>query len=269
MLYEGVQGVTVPKIGFGTWRIGGASRPDRDHDRDALVALRSALEMGYRHFDTAEYYADGHCEELLGQAIRDTHLDRSTLLITSKVSPENLATQGVSKACRRTLDRLGMDYLDLYLIHWPNPGVPLQETFVGLNGLVSRGLVRSLGVSNFDLQLLQQAVALSDSPILTNQVPLSLADRGYARNGVLKYCQEKGILITAYSPIKHAGSCAEGAIRDLASTKGVSTAQIAIAWLCSQKRVITIPMSLDPAHQLENLRAGDLVLTDAEIILLA
>ena len=268
MLYEEVQGVSIPKIGFGTWRIGGDSRPDHNRDRIALRAFHSALELGYRHFDTAEYYAHGHCEELLGQAIRDTRLDRSTLLITSKVSPENLTAQGVSEACQRSLARLGMDYLDLYLIHWPNPSVPLQDTFLGLNALVSKGVVRYLGVSNFDLQLLRQAVALSDSPILTNQVPLSLTERRYVKNGVLQYCQDKGILITAYSPIKHPGLRSDGALSSLASTKGVSAAQISLAWLCSHKGVVTIPMSLNPAHQLENLLAADLVLTDSELDLL-
>jgi diketogulonate reductase-like aldo/keto reductase len=139
MRYEELQGVKIPKVGFGTWSIGGGGRADPRQDGSSLAALRSALELGYQHFDTAEAYANGHTEELLGRAIRDAQVDRSSLFLTSKVRAENLSSQGVIKACARSLRRLGTGYLDLYLIHWPNPGVPLEETLASLNALVESG----------------------------------------------------------------------------------------------------------------------------------
>ncbi len=121
------------------------------------------------------------CEELLGQAIRAAGLPRETLFITTKVSPEHLAYEDVLRSCENSLRRLGMEYIDLYLIHWPRAGMKLEETFRALNQLVRQGKLRYLGVSNFDLKQLKRAAALSETPLLTNQVPYSIPDRTYAR----------------------------------------------------------------------------------------
>ena len=266
MRYETIQGLSIPKIGFGTWRIGGDSRADPTRDARSLAALCSALELGYTHFDTAEAYAAGHAEELLGQAIRLSGLKRDALLITSKVSSEHLGYAGVLQSCENSLLRLGMDYLDLYLIHWPGRGMHLAETFHALNKLVKDGKVRRLGVSNFDRKLLEEAVALSETPLLTNQVSYSLPDRTCVENGVLAYCQENDILLTAYSPIKRRFINDNKPLQELASRRGVTPQQIALAWLVQQPRVITIPMSFDLGHQAQNLVAADLVLTGAEMI---
>ncbi len=265
MNYETIGAVTLPKIGFGTWKIGGESSPNRSRDAHSLAALRSALELGYTHFDTAEMYAGGHAEELLGQAIRESTIKREALFITSKVMPSNLKYEQVLRACEGSLRRLGLEYLDLYLIHWPGAGMRLDDTFRALNKLVSNGRVRHLGVSNFDLKLLKQSMALSETPLLTNQAPYSLSDRSYARNGMLEYCQQNDIVMTAYSPVD------EGNLRITASLKAIARArqatpyQIALAWLVTQPRVITIPMSANPKHQVENLAAADIVLSRAEM----
>ena len=169
---------------------------------------------------------------------------------------------------RGSLRRLGTDYLDLYLIHWPNGSVPLAETFKALNALVRSGKVRHLGVSNFNLKLLQEAQAQSEVPLFTNQVPLSVAERGYVSNGVLAYCQTNGILLTAYSPFEQNALRIGRGLASVASARGVSPYQIAIAWLASQPRVITIPMSANPLHQKENLRSADIVLSGTEIDLI-
>ena len=156
MRFETIRGLTLPKIGFGTWTIGGDTYPDPTIDSASMAALHSALEIGYTHFDTAEYYASGHAEELLGRAVRETKTKRENVFITSKVSPEHLDYDNVIKSCENSLRRLGMETIDLYLIHWPRMGMKLEEAFRALNKLVRDGKVIHLGVSNFKLKLLKQ-----------------------------------------------------------------------------------------------------------------
>lgn len=265
MKYESIDGLQVPKVGFGTWSIGGRSGPDRSTDTRSLAALRSALSLGYRHFDTAEMYAAGHSEELLGRAIRDVGVPRDQLFLTSKVSAEHLRYGDVLKACRRSLRRLGVDYLDLYLIHWPNSQIPLSETFRALNELVRDHRVLHIGVSNFDLKLLGQARQVSSTPILADQVPFSLRDRSYSQNRVLEFCQQNDILLTAYTPFEEGGLRINAHLASIAMAHAATPHQIALAWLIGQPRVITIPMSHDPGHQRENLAAADIELSIAEM----
>ena len=265
MRYENIRDLSIPKIGFGTWRIGGAGSPDPGQDARSLAALRSALDLGYTHFDTAESYAAGHAEELLGQAIRSSSLARPGLFITSKVSPEHLGYADVLRSCGGSLRRLAMEYLDLYLVHWPGRGIPLAETFRALNQLVAEGRVRRLGVSNFNLKLLKEAVALSETPLLTDQVSYSLPDRTSVENGVLAYSQANQILLTAYTPLNRRFISGNAPLRELAKQRGCTPQQIALAWLTRQPRVITIPISFDPQHQADNLAATDIVLTEAEL----
>ena len=264
MKYETLHHLRLPKIGFGCWTMGGHKTPDLALDGPSLAALRSALDLGYTHFDTAEDYSAGHSEELLGQAIRQSGAARDALFITSKVHGTHLRYEAVLRACEGSLRHLGMDYIDLYLIHWPHKRMKLEETFRALNQLVADGKVKHLGVSNFDLKLLKQSQALSATPILTNQVPYSLADRSYVKNGVLAYCQANDILLTAYSPVKRR-HIRSSTIRALAAARGITPQQLALAWLVQQPRVITIPMSFNPQHQAENLAALDVELTAGEL----
>jgi diketogulonate reductase-like aldo/keto reductase len=265
MRYESIHSLSIPKIGFGTWTIGGRNSPDPVQDNRSLAALHSALELGYTHFDTAEMYAAGHAEELLGQAIREAGLKREALFITSKVNPEHLNYEQVLRSCENSLRRLGMDTIDLYLIHWPKPGMNLGEAFRALNKLVADGKVRHLGVSNFNLKLLKESVAYSETPLLTNQVSYSLPDRSCVKNGVLAYCQEKNILLTAYSPVKRRFIRGNKPLQALAKQRGATPQQIALAWLVRQPRVISIPMSFDPQHQAENLAAVEIELSEEEL----
>jgi diketogulonate reductase-like aldo/keto reductase len=266
MRYETLHNLRIPKIGFGTWTIGGENTADYAQDARSLTALHSALELGYTHFDTAESYAAGHSEELLGRAIRESGLAREALFVTSKVSPEHLGYNDVQHSCENSLRRLGMDYIDLYLIHWPARGMNLGEAFHALNKLVTDGKVRHLGASNFNRKLLEEAVALSETPLLTNQVSYSLPDRTFVKNGVLAYCQENDILLTAYSPVKRRYIRGNKALHGVAGMRGVTPQQIALAWLVRQPRVITIPMSFNPQHQTENLAAADMDLTEPELL---
>ncbi len=265
MRYETIHNVTLPKIGFGTWSIGGGTYADRSRDAKSLAALRSALDLGYTHFDTAEMYADGHAEELIGRAVRESGKKREELFITSKVKPSNLHYSDVLKSCEASLRRLGMEYVDLYLIHWPMVGMNLADTFRALNKLVREGKVKHLGVSNFKLKILKEAQELSETPIITNQVPYSLSDRSYVKNGVLEYCQKNNILLTAYSPVDVGRLNISKTLQSIAETHNATPFQIALAWLINQPRVITIPMSFDSKHQKENFDSADIVLTEEEM----
>jgi 2,5-diketo-D-gluconate reductase B len=265
MKYETLHGIQLPKIGFGTWKIGGESTADPALDSISRAALRSALELGYTHFDAAEYYANGHAEELIGSVIRETKTKREDIFITSKVAPEHLEYDDVLKACENSLRRLGMDRIDLYLIHWPNPNIKLVETFRALNKLVREGKVRHLGVSNFKLKMLKQSQKLSETPILTDQVPYRLPDTTYVENGVLEYCQKNDILLTAYSPVKFRDLKVNQTLQAIAEAHAATSFQIALAWLIAQPRVITIPMSFNPAHQKENFDAANIELSAAEV----
>ena len=266
MKHETVHGVSVPKIGFGTWKIGGDSYPDPKRDPASLTAVRTALEVGYTHFDTAEVYADGHSEELLGRAIVETHTPRANLFITTKVDPAHLQYEQVLRSCENSLRRLQMEYVDMYLIHWPpRNSTQLTDAFRGLNQLVKAGKVKHLGVSNFNVKLLKQAQSLSETPILTDQVPYRLPDRTYVENGVLEYCQQNDILLTAYSPVKFRNLSLNKTLQAIADAHSVNSFQIALAWLVAQSRVITIPMSLNPQHIRENFEAADIELSQAEL----
>ncbi len=269
MKYESLRNLLIPKIGFGTWTIGGHSTPDHALDAPSLAALRSALDLGYTHFDTAEGYAAGHSEELLGLAVRQAGAARESLFITTKVSPEHLHYDDVLRSCEGSLRRLALDYIDLYLIHWPFPGMKLGETFRALNKLVADGKVRHLGVSNFNLKQLKESQSASATGILTNQVSYSLPDRTYVKNGVLAYCQESDVLLTAYSPVKRRYIKGNQGLKSIAAARGTTPEQIALAWLAQQPCVITIPMSSNPRHQAENLAAADLTLTKDELEQLA
>lgn len=265
MKYETVHNLTLPKIGFGTWSIGGGSTSDPKLDSASMTALRSALEVGYTHFDTAEFYAGGHSEELVGRAIRETNTKREDVFITTKVSPEHLAYENVLKSCENSLRRLKMDYIDLYLIHWPGTGVNYEETFRALNKLVRDGKVKYLGVSNFKLKLLKLAMELSETPLITNQVPYRLPDKTYSANGVLEHCQQNDILLTAYSPVKFRSMRVNHTLGQIAESHSATPFQIALAWLVMQPRVITIPMSFNPQHIKENFDAADINLSVKEM----
>lgn len=265
MKSETLPTLTLPKIGFGTWKIGGNSTPNHAVDEKSLAALRYALEIGYTHIDTAEMYASGHSEDLVGQAVRESGMKREDVFITSKVIPNHLRYDDVLTACENSLRHLGMDYIDLYLIHWPQAGAKYEDTFKALNKLVRDGKVKHLGVSNFDVKLLKQAQSLSETPIITNQVPFSLGDRSYIKNGMLAYCQQNDILLTAYSPVEEGKLRPNKTVAAIAKAHNATPLQIALTWIISHPRVITIPMSFNPVHIRENFESADIELTQDEI----
>ncbi len=258
-LYDGVQ---LPVMGLGTWTMGGRSRPDPAQDERALGALAAAFAIGYTHIDTAEMYANGHAEELVGQALRQ--VERQRIFLTTKVRPPNLSYRRTLESINGSLRRLGVEQIDLMLIHWRDH-TPLAETFRALNEAVRTGLVRYLGVSNFDLADLRQAQALSETPIVTNQIPYSVTTRSYVQNGVIPYCQQHGIVAMAYSPVEEGRLRVQAALADMAAEHGATPYQIALAWLVHQPWVVAIPMSHNPEHLRQNWEAAEIVLTASQI----
>ncbi len=268
MKYESLRGLSIPKIGFGTAQLGGLPDfPNRAKTDFYLSALRSAFEIGYTHFDTAERYVRGFAEELIGRSIRENNIQREKLFIASKVLPMPWSYRKVIRAIEGTLRRLGTEYLDLYLVHYPTPFASMKETFRALNQLVRTGKVRNIGVSNFNLKQLQNAQRLSEAPILTNQIAYNLFFRFYAKRGVLEYCQQNDIILTAYMPVKINSKGIRGnrVVQAIAQAHRATPFQIALAWLVNQPRVITIPMSFDPQHLKENFDAADIELTQTEM----
>ena len=258
-LYDGAQ---LPVMGLGTWSMGGRNRPDPTQDERALRALAAAFAMGYTHIDTAEMYANGHAEELVGQALRQ--VERRRIFLTTKVRPPNLSYRRTLESIDGSLRRLGVEQIDLFLIHWRDH-TPLAETFRALNEAVRAGKVRYLGVSNFDLAELQQAQALSETPIITNQIPYSLTTRSYMQNGVIPYCQQHGIVVTAYSPMEEGRLRVQATLADMAAEHNATPHQIALAWLVQQPWVITIPMSHNPDHLRQNWEAAEIALTPGQM----
>lgn len=264
MIYKTLHnGDKIPVIGQGTWGMGGGLKPDYSQDNVALEAIRSAIELGYTHIDTAEMYGGGHAEELVGKVIRS--FKREDLFITSKVWEITFDYKLTIEALEGSLKRLGTDYLDLYLIHRPNKGIPLDATFRALNDLIDQGKVKHLGVSNFNLEQLKQAQALADTPLATNQVPYHLHQRTYVVNGVLAYCQENNILLTAYSPIGRGNLIDDPTVKQIAENYQASPAQIALYWLIRQPNVIALPMSTNKDHLRENLGALQLELPEGDV----
>jgi len=259
MQYETLlDGTQIPILGLGTWQIGGGMTPDRSQDAAMVELLKKIIRMGYTHLDTAEAYGGTHTEELVGQAIRD--FAREDLFITTKVRQTNLRYGDVQKALAGSLQRMGLDYVDLYLIHWPNEAIPLKETFRALNEIVAEGKVKRLGVSNFNLKLLKESIELAETPLAANQVRYNLLSREYEENGVLEFCQEQGIVLTAYSPLKD-GVLNHPTVIGIAQELGVTAGQVALNWLTRQPKVITIPKSTNEKHLAENLTALEIELS--------
>lgn len=259
-LYDGKK---IPVIGLGTWTMGGNGIKDTSRDKECIEAIRKALEMGYTLIDTAEMYGEGHTEELIGKAIEG--FNRKKLFITSKVWLTNLRYDDVLKSLDNSLKRMKLDYIDLYLIHWPNPEIPLNETFKALNELLEKKLIRYMGVSNFTVEEMIEAKKFSSTQIACNQVEYNILFREPEKNGVLKFCQENNIILTAWKPLDRKRVLSNATIIKIAQKYNATPAQIAINWLIRKRNVITIPMSLNASHLKENLYAPDIKLSKKDI----
>ena len=241
----------IPVLGMGTWCFGGRTEHDPENDDAGQIrALQQGIEAGFTLIDTAEYYAAGYAEELIGRAIKG--YDRSRLFITSKVWKTNASREGVLRSCELSLKRLGIDRLDCYLYHHFNPEIPLEETIGALNKLVERGMTRSIGVSNFSASLLMKAVACSDAPIVMNQVHCNLAVRE-ALEELQEVCREKRIVLQAWRPVRDLEETPECAA--LCRKYGITFQQLALAWLLNMPEIAVITAMKNPCHLSENMAA--------------
>lgn len=248
------QGESVPALGLGTWRMGeSASRRSLEAE-----AIRAALRMGYRLIDTAEMYGEGGAERVVGAAIADVlrnrELRRNELFVVSKVYPHHASRQGVQSACRASLERLGLESIDLYLLHWPGEH-PLAQTVVGFEALRAAGLIRHWGVSNFDLNDLARLMAVADgSRCAANQVWYSANQRG-PEFDLFPWMRQRRMPAMAYSPIDQSALARHPRLRSLAHRRGVSAATLALAWAIRDGATIAIPKSTNAVHLRENLEA--------------
>jgi diketogulonate reductase-like aldo/keto reductase len=255
----------IPVLGLGTWRMG-----ETANRRTAEVAaVREAIAMGYRLIDTAEMYGEGGAETVLGQgiaeALRAGDVRRDELFIVSKVYPHNASRRGTPEACERSLKRLGLDMIDLYLLHWRGSH-PLRETVDAMQALVAKGRIAHWGVSNFDTDDMEElAQVTGDGPGCTvNQVYLSLGERG-PEFSLLPWLRERGMPLMAYSPIDQGALADDDALGELAERLGVTAAQLALAAVIARPGVVAIPKAVRSAHLQENLAAAELKLDAATL----
>lgn len=243
-------GGKLPVLGLGTWELTGST---------CASVVRRALELGYRHVDTAEMYAN---EGEVGQALAGSGLDRAEVFLTSKVWTSHFRAADVARAAERSLRLLRTDYLDLLLLHWPNPDVPLRETLAALARLIEAGQVRAIGVSNFHPQLLREALDASPAPIACDQVRYHV---GHDQEPLRRAARAAGVAVVAYWPLRHGGLLGEPLLAGIGRRHGKSAAQVAIRWLLEREGVATIPKATSDTHLKENLAAVDFELSPEEL----
>ncbi|HVO25707.1 MAG TPA: aldo/keto reductase, partial [Candidatus Margulisiibacteriota bacterium] len=242
----------------------GESRSRRSAEVDAL---KLGIELGMTHIDTAEMYGRGAAEEIVGDAIRGWR--RESLFLVSKVLPANATYKGTLRAAAASLRRLGTDYLDLYLLHWREE-LPLSDTLRALEDLTSDGTIRALGVSNFDVDDLEEAsTALRRFPLACNQVLYNLADRGIERD-LLLWCRQHDVAVVGYTPMGGlpSGGRKARALQEIATRHTASVAQVVLAFLTRDDGTFAIPKASDPQHVRDNAAAGDLALDADDIALI-
>ncbi|HJU85367.1 MAG TPA: aldo/keto reductase [Nitrososphaeraceae archaeon] len=255
--------VEVSLIGQGTWMIEG----DLGTDRLSVEALRLGLDFGLTHIDTAEMYGNGHAEELVAKAITGR---REEVFLVSKVLPSNASYEGTLRACKRSLKRLKTDWLDLYLLHWPSSSIPIGETMRAMEKLVAEGLVRFIGVSNFDVEELKEAEnSLRNERITCNQVLYHLGYRGIERR-LLPYCAEHGIAVVGYSPFGHGNfpspqSAGGRVLAEIAKRHNRTPRQVALNFLTRHRCIFTIPKTRSAERARENSGGVGWELTEEDI----
>lgn len=237
-----IRGVKVPALGFGTWRLKGRTCRDM---------VRHALDIGYRHIDTASIYDN---EEDVGRAIAESGVPREEIFLVTKVWRDQLGRESITRAAAESRERLGTEYIDLFLIHWPNRAVPLAETLRGMRHLMEDGRVRHIGVSNFPVALLREAVEDMAAPILADQVEYHPY---LSQNRLLAYCRRAGIMLTAYCPLAEGRAVRDPVLQRIGAKHGRSAAQVTLRWLLEQDGVAAIPMTANPDHCRANFEIFD------------
>jgi diketogulonate reductase-like aldo/keto reductase len=250
-------GFSLPVLGLGTWKMGGDRHynPDNDDQKD-IAAIQLALELGFTHFDTAESYADGHAEVLLGQGIAEH--ERSALTIASKIWPQNMAYDNVIPSLRASLKRLNQEYLDIYYLHEANHDVPFADTAKALNEAYQEGLIKNVAVANFLPETFDKMQSHLQMPIVANQVHYNLMNREPVVHNMLEHAQKNDYLIVAWRPIRfsHRNHDAKDVwhkgeypiVDEMAEKYNKTNIQIALNWLANQSNVVTLVKSSNPHH---------------------
>ena len=252
-------GETVSALGQGTWKM--AER--RDHRAAEVAALRTGIDLGMTLIDTAEMYADGAAETLVGEAVAGI---RDQVFIVSKAYPQNASRDRLRSTCEASLKRLATDRLDLYLLHWRGL-VPLAETVEAMERLCAAGLVRHWGVSNLDTDDMTELLAVGGSGCATDQILYNLTRRGPEAD-LLPWLARRGIAAMAYSPVEQGRLVRDKRLAGVATKHGVTPAQVALAWTLRDDGVIAIPKAGTAEHVRDNRTAADLILTDDDLAVL-
>lgn len=244
------QNFSMPALGLGTYQLQG---------QEAVEIVKYALEIGYRHMDTSEMYGN---EEQIGQAMREVNIPRSDIFLTSKVWPEHLQKEQFQAAVERSLRKLQLEHLDLLLIHWPNSEVPLSETLEALMSAQEEGKAKHIGISNFTIPLMQQAVEICGPGVLVNNQieyhPFLWQDH------VIQEGKKLDLAITAYRPLGKGKVFEEDTINDIAAKYDKNAAQVTLRWIIQQE-IAAIPRSSQKSHVQENLAIFDFQLTEEEM----
>lgn len=258
-------GFELPVLGVGTCLIGGEDYGPADYSNDDkyIKAIQEAIKLGYTHIDTAEIYGGNHTEELIGKAIKN--FDRNNLIITTKVSKEHLKYEDVITSLKNSLKRLGTNYIDLYLIHRPNPDIPIKETMEAMNFLINKKLVKYIGVSAFDIKQMKEAQKYSKNPIVANQLKFSLWKKSDIKT--INYCQQSNIMVIAYKVFGRGKLTTDkiSFIENLSKKYNKTDAQIILNWVISRKNMVTLFKSINFKHLRENKDIFDFKLTNQEI----
>ena len=239
----------VPAIGLGTWNLRGES---------CIDVVEDALNLGYRHIDTAQNYVN---EAEVGEGIKKSGVDRNEIFLVTKIPPSKLAFENVKSSAEESLEKLKVEYIDLLLIHWPSPSIPMEETLKAMFDLQQEGKVSHIGVSNFSPAEVKEA--LSIGPVFCNQVeyhPFTDQQEN------LKLAQENDLLFTAYTPLAHGKIFESEIIKEIAEKYNKTPAQVDLKWLLQQKNVCAIPKAANEKHRKENLDINDFELTDDEMM---
>jgi diketogulonate reductase-like aldo/keto reductase len=245
-------GAKVPALGQGTWRMG----ESKGAHKDEVEAVRLGIELGMTLIDTAEMYGEGGAEEVVGEAIAG---QRDRVFVVTKVYPYNATRTKMPEACERSLKRLRIDVIDLYLVHWRQKSPPLPETVDAFEKLRSAGKIKRWGVSNFDAGDMKELFAIAKGPnCAADQVLYNLEHRGVEVD-LMPWCRKNNVPTMAYSPLGHGrGFMTDPTLQKVAQRHDASAAQIALAWLLRQPNVITIPKASNLTHVRENARSIDI-----------
>lgn len=241
-------GIEVPALGFGTWKLLGD---------EAISATKKALEIGFRHIDTADAYKN-HKE--VGRAIEESGIDRKEIFLTTKVWHSDLTPATLEKSVNRFLEELETGYIDLLLIHWPNRNISLDQTLEAMNQLKSKGIIKNIGVSNFTINHLKDCLE-TDIEVVNNQVELHPT---FAQFELQKFCNEKGIILTAYSPLGRGADLDNPVLREISEKYGKTLSQAILNWIVS-RGVIAIPKASSEEHIKENFEALDFELSAEDV----